>query len=300
MRHPEAPRTAFLGLGAMGLPMATNLVRGGVPLTVWNRTTAKAGPLGAEGATVASRLSDAAVDVVLTMLTDLRDVEEVLDAEDGLLEGWLRNGVETPLLVIMGTVSPPGVQSLAERLAASAVRVVDAPVSGGDVGAVEATLSIMVGGERADVDQVRPLFELMGRVVRHLGPVGSGQVAKACNQIIVASTAMVLAEAFSFARTAGVELDPLVELLKGGLADSEMLRQKGWRYLEREYGGGGALRNQVKDLRFALELGRREEIPLPMTAASEQFFTALVAMGYGGEDHTAAQRIYEITSGADA
>lgn len=294
----SATEAGFIGLGAMGAPMAANVLGAGLPLVVWNRTAAKAAPLVEKGAAHATTPLEAARPVVITVLTDLPDVEAVLEGPDGLLEGWRRASIADPVLVVMGTVSPTRIRKLSERLRAShGVRIVDAPVSGGDVGAQHGTLSIMVGGDAGDIAEVQPHFDAMGSTVRHLGPLGSGQVAKSCNQIIVAATVVSVAEAIVYARQSGLDLLALVELLQGGLADSEVLRQKGWRFLEHDYVGGGALSNQVKDLRFALEQGRSLGVPLPGAAASESFFSALVAMGHGDEDHTAAQRVFEMMAG---
>jgi 2-hydroxy-3-oxopropionate reductase len=292
-------RTGFLGLGKMGAPMARNLLAAGVPVAVWNRTRTKAEALADSGAELADRPADAARDIVITMTVDLPDVEELLEGPDGLLAGWAERGVARPILVVMSTVSPTGVRAFGERLrAAHGVRVVDAPVSGGDVGAERGTLSIMVGGEADDIAPLSAHFAAMGDVVRHLGPLGSGQVAKSCNQIIVAATVISIAEALVYARRSGLDLPALVELLQGGLADSELLRQKGWRLLEHDYAGGGALANQVKDLRFALEQARMIGMPLPGAAASAEFFSGLMAMGFAEEDHTAAQRVFELLAGA--
>jgi 2-hydroxy-3-oxopropionate reductase len=287
----------FIGLGKMGGPMARNLLKAGIPVVAWNRTASKAHALAELGARAVDRPRDAALPVVLTVLIDLPDVEEVLAGPDGLLAGWAEAGVSDPLLVVMATVSPTGVKALAERLAEHGVRVIDAPVSGGDVGAERGTLSIMVGGESEDVARAQPYFEAMGTTVRHLGPIGTGQVAKSCNQIIVAATAITLSEAMVYARRSGLDLQALVDLLQGGLADSELLRQKGWRLLEREYTGGGALANQVKDLRFALVPAQHFGVALPGSAARTDLFAGRMSMGYGEEDHTAAQRVFELLAG---
>jgi 3-hydroxyisobutyrate dehydrogenase-like beta-hydroxyacid dehydrogenase len=289
---------SLIGLGAMGAPMAANILTAGLELTVWNRTVAKAAPLAEKGAVVAPSLAAAARPVVITVLTDLPDVVAILEGENGLLAGWAANGIADPVLVVMGTVSPTAVRELGDELRAShGVRIVDAPVSGGDVGAQRGTLSIMVGGEAADIEPLSPYFEAMGSVIRHLGPLGSGQVAKSCNQVIVAAGVIAIAESLVYARKSGLDLPALVELLQGGLADSELLRQKGWRMLEHDYAGGGALSNQLKDLRFALQQAQSLGVPMPGAAASAQFFASLVAMGYGHEDHTAAQRMFEMLSG---
>ncbi|HIW63240.1 MAG TPA: NAD(P)-dependent oxidoreductase [Candidatus Stackebrandtia excrementipullorum] len=290
----------FIGLGAIGAPMATNILANGLHLTVWNRTASKTVALAEKGAAVAATPAGAAEDIVFTVLTDLPDVEQVLAGPEGLLAGWAERGTRDPVLVVMGTVSPTAVRALAASLADEhGVSVVDAPVSGGDEGARNGRLSIMVGGEADTVERLTPYFDAMGSTVRHLGPVGSGQVAKSCNQIVVAATVIALAETFVYARQTGLDMEALAELLSGGLADSELLRQKGWRLLRHDYAGGGALANQVKDLRFALDQARELGVPLPGAAHSTQFFTSLMAMGYGHEDHTAAQRVFEMLAGVE-
>lgn len=291
-------QVGFIGLGKMGAPMALNLLRAGVPLIVWNRTRAKTAPHAEAGAVIADTPAGAAAPIVITMVIDLPDVIDVVEGEHGLLAGWRAAGIESPILVIMGAVSALRGAEYAERMLADhGVRVIDAPVSGGDIGAINGTLSIFVGGDPEAAAQVHSLFEIMGARVAHLGAAGAGQVAKICNQVIVAATVNAVAEAFVLARRSGLDVAALLHLLQGGLADSEILRQKGWRLVERDYRGGGALANQVKDLRSALEVGRSLGLPLLGAAANEQFFQQLVALGLGEEDHTAAQRIHELLGG---
>ncbi|MFT4220897.1 MAG: NAD(P)-dependent oxidoreductase [Microbacterium sp.] len=287
----------FVGLGRMGAPMARHLIDAGHEVAVWNRTPHRAEPF-ARDAVIGKTAADVARPVVISMLTDLPDVVEVVHSDTGLLAGWRRARVADPVLVVMGTVSPTDLREFASGLhAAHGVRVVDAPVSGGDVGAQRGDLSIMVGGAQADVDAVMPLFSAMGSVIRHVGPSGAGQTAKACNQVLVAATAAAAAEAITLAERSGLDVSALLELLCGGLAGGELLRQKGWRFVEKDYEGGGALVNQVKDLRFALAQGAASGVPLPIAAAMAEFFATLVSMGRGHLDHTAAQYLYELHSG---
>ncbi|MDR1634644.1 MAG: NAD(P)-dependent oxidoreductase [Bifidobacteriaceae bacterium] len=291
-------RTGFIGLGKMGEPMARNLLKAGIPVAAWDIIPAKVEALRAAGGERVESASDVAREVVITMTVDLPEVVTLLEGPEGLLAGWAKRGITDPILVVMSTVSPTAIRQFGLDVRAShQVHVVDAPVSGGDIGAQRGTLSIMIGGAEADVAPLEGHFAALGTVARHLGPLGSGQIAKSCNQIIVAATVISLAEAMVYARRSGLDLAALVELLQGGLADCELLRQKGWRLLQHDYAGGGALANQVKDLRFALEQARMIGVPLPGAAASAEFFSGLMAMGFADEDHTAAQRIFETLAG---
>ncbi|QHF25688.1 NAD-binding protein [Rathayibacter sp. VKM Ac-2804] len=283
-------RLSLLGLGPMGAPMARNLLAA-APLTVWNRTASRAAPFAELGAVVAPTPAAAAGDVVLTVLPDLVQVESLLVGEDGLLAGWRAAGIAAPVLVVHGTVSPIAVAALARRLAAEhGVQVVDAPLSGGTVGARDATLSIMVGGADEPVARVLPVFERLGRTVRHLGPSGAGATAKLCNQIVVAGTVAVVSEALLLARSAGLDPATVVELLQGGLARTEVLEQKSRKWLDEDFAEGGSARNQLKDLRFIAESAAAEGVALPTTAAVTALFERMIAEGDGDLDHTGVHR----------
>jgi 3-hydroxyisobutyrate dehydrogenase-like beta-hydroxyacid dehydrogenase len=282
----SAPDVSLLGLGRMGEPIARRLLAGLGSLTVWNRTPAKAEALRSAGARVVTRPADAAAAVTLTVLTDLADVEELLDGEDGLLAGWAAAGVPRPVLVVHGTVSPVGVAALAERLAGAGIDVVDAPVSGGVPGAESGTLSVMVGGTPEAVDRAWPVLSLVGSTVRHLGPPGAGEVAKACNQVVVAGTIGALSEALLLADANGIDRGQLLELLAGGLAGSEVVRQKRDRWLTGDYGGGGSTANQLKDLRFVAETAAAAGLTLPIAATLRAVFEQAVDDGEGDLDHS--------------
>ncbi|ROQ04499.1 2-hydroxy-3-oxopropionate reductase [Rathayibacter sp. PhB93] len=283
-------RLSLLGLGPMGAPMARNLLAAG-PLTVWNRTASRAAPFAELGAVVAPTPAAAAGDVVLTVLPDLVQVESLLMGEDGLLAGWRAAGIAAPVLVVHGTVSPIAVAALARRLAAEhGVQVVDAPLSGGTVGARDGTLSIMVGGADEPVARVLPVFERLGRTVRHLGPSGAGATAKLCNQIVVAGTVAVVSEALLLARSAGLDPATVVELLQGGLARTAVLEQKSRKWLDEDFAEGGSARNQLKDLRFVAESAAAEGVALPTTAAVTALFERMIAEGDGDLDHTGVHR----------
>ena len=227
------------------------------------------------------------------MLPDLPQAEEVLDRDDGLLAGMGRGSV----LVVMGTVSPVGVRELGARLEPAGVSLVDAPVSGGDVGAEQATLSIMVGGSPEDVARVRPLLEAMGTTVDHLGPLGAGQLAKACNQIVVAATLTALSEALVLARLGGLDAGRVFAVLAGGLAGSRVLEVKGPKLLGGAFRPGGAAAFQHKDLGFALAAARAEGVALPLTALVDQLFGAAVSNGLGDDDHSVVVRVIERLAG---
>lgn len=285
---PATP-VGFVGLGVMGHPMAVNLARAGHPLTVWNRTRSRAQEVLAAGAGWASSPAELAarVDVVITMLPDAPQLTGVLDGDTGLLAG-LRPG---STLVVMATVAPADIVALGTRLTGHGVRLVDAPVSGGDVGARDATLSIMVGGDAADVARMRPLFSAMGRHVVHVGPLGAGELVKACNQVVVAVTIAGLSEALVLAERAGLDPTLVVEALRGGLAGSRVLETKAAKMTSREFSPGGRSDYQHKDLGIALRAAREHGAVLPVTAAVEQLFASLVATGHGGEDHSALIRV---------
>ena len=252
-------------------------------MRAWNRTPrADAGTTGHRLCASAPEAIDGS-DLVITMLPDLVDVQQVVG-------GLLGPGA---LVAVMGTVSPVGVRRWAEEQSAAGVGVVDAPVSGGDVGAVDGTLSIMVGGTPEAVDRFRPSFEAMGSVVRHLGPVGSGQLAKACNQIIVAGTLTALAEAVALGARGGLDVTELLDALAGGLAGSRALDVKRGKIEGHDFTPGGTAAFQHKDLGFALEAARAEGIALPMTAVVDQLFGAMRWTGHGGDDHSGILQMIE-------
>jgi 2-hydroxy-3-oxopropionate reductase len=289
-------KVGFVGLGIMGAAMAGNLLEAGHELVVHNRTRTKAEQLIPYGALVADSPREVAEasDIIITMLPGPPEVEEVVAGEDGLLEGT-RVG---SLIVDMSTSSP----SLARELACTAtecgVGMLDAPVSGGDVGARDGTLSIMVGGEDDDFERARPLFEIMGQTVVHVGGAGAGQVVKACNQIVVALVIEAVAEALVLGSKAGVAPDRVVEVLSGGLAASKVLEVKGEKFLSHEFTPGGKVEYHRKDLGIALAAGREYGVPLPVTALVDQMFGVLEAKGRGGWDHSALLTL--IKEGSDS
>jgi 2-hydroxy-3-oxopropionate reductase len=279
---------AFLGLGKMGLPMSRNLARAGFAVQAWNRTPRETDRADIPGYVIAASAAEAIADsdIVITMLPDLPQVQQVC-------EGLLRPG---QLVVVMGTVSPVAVRAWADELARIDVRVVDAPVSGGDAGAIDGTLSIMVGGSAEDVDRLRGPFSAMGGVIEHLGPVGSGELAKACNQIIVAATLTALAEAVALGAAGGLPVGQLLDVLAGGLAGSRALEVKRAKLESHTYEPGGSASFQHKDLGFALDAARADGVALPVTALVDQLFGAMRWTGHGEDDHSGIVQIIESLS----
>jgi 2-hydroxy-3-oxopropionate reductase len=275
----------------MGKPIAERLLVSQGRLTVWNRTPAKAAALAARGARTALSPADAAADITLTVLTDLPDVKHILGGDDGLLAGWRRANIDRPVLVVHGTVSPTDVAALAEELADEGIGLLDAPLSGGVAGAESGALSVMVGGEDWAVTKARPILEAVGSTVVHFGPPGAGEIAKACNQVVVASTVTAIAESLVLADAWGLDRAQLLRILAGGLADSEVLRQKRERWLDQDFTGGGSAANQLKDLRFAAETARAKGLRLPLSLTLKQAFEHMISEGFGDLDHSAIELI---------
>lgn len=282
---------ALCGTGPMGFPIAARILDAGIPLTVWNRTSARAAPLVSKGATLAKRPADAATRVVLTALPDLSQVDHLVNAPDGLLAGWAERGVIDPVLVIHGTTSPATTARFARHLAEeSRVSVIDAPVSGGTTGAAAGTLSIMVGGDARRAAEIEPLFGTYGRVIRYFGASGSGALAKACNQIVVAATVAAISESLALAERAGLDRGTVIEILEGGLAASEVLRQKKSKWIEDDFDEGGSAVNQLKDLRFVDQAAVEWGLRLPVADATRDLYERMVAGGDGALDHTGVIR----------
>jgi len=289
----------FVGLGVMGSPMAGHIAAAGYDLHVTARRTASAHPAVEAGATwhPTARELAARCDAVVVMVPDLPDIDAVLDGPDGLLAG-----VQGPLiLVVSSTVAPDGIRDLADRLARRTdgmVTVVDAPVSGGEEGAVAGTLAVMVGGAAADVAVVSPILSATGRVV-HLGPLGAGQVAKACNQMIVAASVLALGEASVVAERAGLDVAAMFDLLAGGYAGSRVMEVKKHRFATHDHSPSGAARFMVKDLVAATAEARRTATVTPQLDVLRAVFTDLTARGYGDRDTAVVQAYLEDLSGQD-
>lgn len=288
-----ADTVGFIGLGIMGKPMAENLIEAGYDLVAYNRTREKAEEL--DGATVAETPKVVAEqsDVIITMLPDSPQVEEVLSGEDGVLEG-IKEGA---LIVDMSTISPVVTEELAKKAEEKGASMLDAPVSGGDVGAIDGTLSIMVGGGEEGFERALPLFEVMGETVTHVGPVGTGQVVKAANQIVVALTIEAVSEALVLGSKGGVPPEKILAVLGGGLAGNKVMEAKREKMLEHSFDPGFRVELHHKDLGIALAAGREYGVALPVTAIVDQMLETLMMLGRGDQDHSALLTLIEESSG---
>jgi len=288
-----AERIGFVGLGIMGKPMVRNLVKAGYELVVHNRSRGAVDELVAESETVtaASSAREVAeqVSIVVTMLPDSPDVENVVFGESGLLEG-MREG---SLLIDMSTIAPATAIRVSRALAERKASSLDAPVSGGDKGAIAGTLSIMVGGQAADFDRAKPIFEAVGKTIVHVGDAGAGQIVKACNQVVVALNYAAVSEALVLGAKAGVEPEKIVEVLSGGLAASRVLEMRGPTMIEHQFTPGFRVNLHRKDLGIALATGKEHAVPLPVTALVSQFFDMLAAEGHGDLDHSSLLSLFE-------
>jgi 2-hydroxy-3-oxopropionate reductase len=285
----------FIGLGIMGRPMAKNLLKAGYPLVVHSRSRGPVDEIARAGAKVGSSPRDVAAqsDVLITMLPNSPDVELVALGRDGIVEG-ARPGL---LFVDMSTISPIVSKKVGEALAAKSVKMLDAPVSGGERGAIDGALSIMVGGDKAVFDAVLPIFQAMGKTITHLGPLGFGGFTKLANQIIVAVNLTALAEALTLARKAGLDRDLTLTALAGGLAGSKCLDQKKPNYLADAYNPGFKIDLHFKDLGLIMESARALGVPLPTTAVVQELFSALRVKGRGGLDHSGVITLLEDIAG---
>lgn len=290
-----AEKVGFIGLGIMGKPMAKNLLEADYDLVVYNRTREKAEELASDGAAVADSPKEVAEqsDIIITMLPDSPQVEEVLAGEDGVLEG-VSDGA---LIVDMSTISPVVTEELSEKAGEKGASMLDAPVSGGDVGAIEGTLSIMVGGSEDDFERASPLFEVMGKTVTHVGPSGTGQVVKAANQIVVALTIEAVSEALVLGSKGGVAPEKILDVLGGGLAGNKVMELKREKMLTHTFDPGFKIELHHKDLGIALAAGREYGVTLPVTAIVDQMLETLKMRGKGDRDHSAILTLIEESSG---
>jgi 3-hydroxyisobutyrate dehydrogenase len=288
-------RIGFIGLGIMGRGMVRNLLKAGFEVRVWNRTASRMEELAAEGAGPASSPGDVAhhTDIVITCVSDTPDVAEVILGESGVIRG-ARPG---SLVVDMSTISPQATQAIAARLAEREVRFLDAPVSGGSEGAARGTLSIMVGGEAADVERARPAFEAMGKTITHVGPVGAGQTVKLVNQILVVGNMLAASEALLFAQAGGVDLEKALQAVVPGAAGSWMLANRGPQVIRRDWRPGFTIDLQQKDVRLVLEAAQDLGVPLPGTALIGQLYRTLQARGLGHEGNHALVKALEHLAG---
>lgn len=272
-------KVGFIGLGIMGRPMALNLIKASFKLTVFNRTRAKTEPLAAAGAAVADSPAEVAraSDVVITIVSDTPDVESVLFGSDGLFHGAGSGKV----LIDMSTISPEATIDFAGRLAEKECEMLDAPVSGGEKGAIEGTLSIMVGGKREVFERCLPLFNAMGKTIAYTGQSGNGQKTKLVNQIICATNIVSMVEGLRFARLAGLDMETTLKLVSSGAAASWMLSNLAPRILAGDFAPGFMIKLQQKDLRLVRETIQKTGATLPGTELAYELFSEAVAEGLG-------------------
>ncbi|PTD95159.1 NAD(P)-dependent oxidoreductase [Pseudothauera lacus] len=287
----------FIGLGLMGRPMALNLIKAGHTVHVWSRRRASMQPLLDAGAGDCASAAEVARRAALTIsiVADAPDVEQVTLGPDGVADGAGAGHIH----VDMSTIAPAAAQRIAAGLAGRGVAMLDAPVSGGEVGAIAGTLTIMVGGDAAAFEKAKPAFEAMGRSVTLIGGAGAGQVAKACNQILTGVGVAAVAEALNFATRSGVDAGKVREALLGGFAYSRILENHGQRMLDRNFKPGFKAWMHQKDMRIVMEEAHRLGLALPSAAATAQMFNALVGSGMGEDDSIAMLKLLERMSGGE-
>jgi len=272
-------KIGFIGTGIMGAPMAHNLLKAGYEVAVHNRTKAKADHLIAGGAAWADSPADVAKDsnIVITCLPDTPDVEQVLLGQKGVIEA-AKPGL---ICIDMSTISPAATKEMGSALSAKGVTLIDAPISGGEIGAIEAKLSIMMGGPKKAVEKVRPIMQVMGRTVIHCGPLGAGQITKLANQIMCIHTIMSIAEGFAFAEKAGLDLETTLKVTSAGAAGSHSLKVLGPKIIAGDFKPAFMVDLQQKDLRLVAEYAEKLKQPLPGVALARQLLAQLQAQGRG-------------------
>jgi 3-hydroxyisobutyrate dehydrogenase len=288
---------AFIGMGTMGAPMALNILKAGHEVVVYNRTREKELPLVDAGALRAATPREAAAgaEIIITCVSDTPDVEAVVLGDEGIIHGAPAGS----LLVDMSTISPTATRQMAAKLADRKIRMIDAPVSGGSEGAQNATLAIMVGGAAADVRHAMPVLEAMGKTITHVGGIGSGQITKAINQVILAGTFMGVAEGMVLGMKAGLDMQKVIEAISGGAAGSWVLSNRAMNMVKNTYPLGFRARLHHKDLRIALEAARDLGVTLPASALMDQMENGIIGRGYGDEDMSAMARTLRELAGLD-
>jgi 2-hydroxy-3-oxopropionate reductase len=285
-------KVGYIGLGLMGKSMARNILKAGFPLVVHNRSRGAVDELVGEGAVAAQSPREVAsqVDVVFTNLPDTPDVEAVALGSDGIIAG------AHPSLIFVdnSTIKPAAARTIAEKLAEKGIQALDAPVSGGDIGARNGTLTIMVGGDAQALETVMPVLEAMGKKITHIGPAGTGQIAKAANQIMVAAQMVAMGELLIFAQKAGADPQKVIEAIKGGAAQCWALDVKPQRLFSSNRAPGFKARMQAKDLNIVIDSAREFGVPLPATAVNTQLFNAMVEQGLGEQDNSAVIALIEL------
>ena len=291
------PTVGFIGLGIMGKPMARNLLKAGYSLVVHNRSRNAVEELAKEGASPATTSKEVAsrCEVVITMLPDSPDVELVYAGENGVFAG-VKSGM---LLIDMSSISPVVARKLAGEAEKNGCDMLDAPVSGGEAGAIGATLSIMIGGKTSGVERAMPIFQALGKNIVHVGEAGAGQVTKAANQMVVGTTIAIIGEALVLAAKAGVDPAKVRQALLGGFAQSKILEAHGQKMLDRNFKPGFRIRLHEKDMKIALATGSEYGVPLMVTGVVGQMMTAMKGMGNGDLDHSGLVRLVEQLSNSE-
>ena len=287
-------KVAVIGLGIMGLPMAENLRTAGHDVTGYNRSSGKVDAFVGSGGKGAASIAEAVreAEVVLTMVPDSPDVEAVVGGEEGVFA----NAPKGALWIDASTIRPDVASRLSDQAREAGLRPLDAPVSGGEAGAIGAALSIMVGGQQADFEAAKDVFEAIGKTIVHVGPSGSGQTVKAANQLIVAANIQALSEAVLFLEAYGVDTTAALEVLGGGLAGSKVLDQKGGKMLDREFAPGFRLELHHKDMGIVTAAAREASVTIPLGSLVAQLVGATVARGDGGLDHSGLLTLVETLS----
>ncbi len=281
----------FIGLGIMGHGMAANLLRAGFPLTIWNRTRSRMDELMAAGARAGESPADVArhSEIIITCVSDTPDVRAVILGDAGVIHG-ARAG---SLIIDMSTISPQATREIAAALAEADLHMLDAPISGGSEGAVNGTLSIMVGGEAAQVERARAAFESMGKTITHVGEIGAGQTVKIVNQILVVGNMLAASEAMLMAQAGGLDLRKALQAVEAGAAGSWMLSNRAPQVFARDFRPGFTIDLQQKDLRLALEAAEQLGVPLLATSLIHQLYKTLQLQGFGGEGNHALVKALE-------
>jgi len=292
------PKIGFIGLGIMGNPMAKHLLNAGYELTVYDIVEASVKDVATAGAQAAASCKEVAEksDVIITMVPDSPDVEAAALGGGGIIEG-IREGA---IYVDMSTIAPSVAVKVGEAMAEKGVKCLDGPVSGGDVGAKNATLSIMVGGDEDTFNTVKPIFDIMGKNVVLCGPLGAGQTVKACNQVLVAVTIAGVSEALTLGAKAGVDPLKVVQVLSGGLARCGILENRGERMVQGDFDPGFRIRLHYKDLNIIMKTGNDYQVPLPVTSIVHELFNTAMGKDRGELDHSGLLTVLEDLAGIEA
>ena len=290
-------KVGYIGLGLMGKSIARNILKAGFPVVVHNRSRGAVEELVAEGAVAAYSPKEVAeqVDVIFTNLPDTPDVEQVVLGDKGIIEG----AYEGLIYIDNSTIKPASARSIAEKLAEKNVFALDAPVSGGDIGARNATLTVMVGGDASALEKAMPILQAMSKTITHVGDAGAGQVAKAANQIMVAAQMVAMGELLVFSKKAGVDPRKVVDAIKGGAAQCWTLDVKPPRLFDRNRQPGFKAHMQLKDLNIILETSDEYDIPVPSTTENTKLFQQMIDSGMGDLDNSAVVGVIEEMAGVE-